>query len=292
MTSAIEPAAPPAATASAALADLTWLNTADILLALGVSPMAPFRGPLELLCRPPALRFARKLVRLDAMVGAQGLGTGGTWMAAQVHARLELRGPSPPAAGPLLIVANHPGLLDAAALFTAIPRGDLRVLAADRPFLRALPNVASRLITLGPGPAGRMAAAREAARHLRGGGALLSFPAGQIEPDPLALPGAADSLAAWSQSVDLFARLAGDVTVVPMIVGGVFAHEALSHPLARLRRAPKDRQWLAAIIQLMWPQRFRVRVRVQRGRAIAASGAPVSVAVLAEARRLIAEVAR
>jgi hypothetical protein len=42
----------------------------------------------------------------------------------------------------------------------------------------------------------------------------------------------------------------------------------------------------------MWPRRFPVRVRVQRGRPIAPGGAPVSTAVAAEARRLLAEVAR
>jgi 1-acyl-sn-glycerol-3-phosphate acyltransferase len=286
MLSAIESAAP------AALADLIWLNTADIFAAFGASWSAPLRGPLELACRTPARRFARQLVRLDAIVGAEGLGTGGAWMAGQVCARLELRGPPPPASGPLLIVANHPGLLDAASLFTAIPRRDLRVLAADRPFLRALPNISSHLIVVGPGPSGRMAAVREAARHLRDGGALLSFPAGKIEPDPCALPGAAASLATWSSSIDLFARLAKDVVVVPAIVGGVLSPAALAHPLTWLRRAPRDRQWLAAIIQLIWPRRFPARVRVQLGRPIIVGSDAVSAAVAAEARRLIAEVGR
>jgi 1-acyl-sn-glycerol-3-phosphate acyltransferase len=286
MLSAIESAAP------AALADLIWLNTADIFTAFGAARAAPMRGPLELLCRPPARRFARQIARLDALVGSEGLSTGGAWMAGQLCARLELRGPPLPASGPLLIVANHPGLLDAASLFAATPRRDLRVLAADRPFLRALPNISAYLITVGPSPAGRMAAVREAARHLRGGGALISFPAGQIEPDPCALPGAADSLATWSSSIDLFARLARDAAVVPVIVGGVLSPVALAHPLTRLRRAPRDRQWLAAIIQLIWPRRFPARVRVQLGRPIMVGGEPVSAAVLAEALRLITEVAR
>jgi hypothetical protein len=137
-----------------------------------------------------------------------------------------------------------------------------------------------------------MAAVREAARHLCGGGALLSFPAGQIEPDPCALPGAVESLTTWSSSIDLFARLAKDAAVVPAVVGGVLAPAALAHPLTRLRRAPRDRQWLAAIIQLIWPRRFPARVRVHLGRPIMAGGDAVSASVTAEARRLIAEVAR
>ncbi|MBX0327231.1 glycerol acyltransferase [Oscillochloris sp. ZM17-4] len=287
MLPAVDPATP------ASLADLIWLNTADILSAFGLPRDAGLRGPLELICRPSALRFARQLARMDAMVGAGGLGTGGAWMAGQLGARLELRGPQPPPAGPLLIIANHPGLLDACALAAAIGRPDLRVLAADRAFLRALPQIAARMIPMGDGPSRRMAAVREAARHLRAGGALLTFPAGRIEPDPRALSGAADSLAGWSSSVDLFARLAGGAAVVPAIVGGVLSPQALAHPLARLRRAPQDRQWLAAIIQLIWPRRFPVRVCVQIGQAIWPDGGEaVSAAALAEAARLIAEVAR
>lgn len=282
---------PAVAAAPAELADLIWLNTADILTAFGVAPGAPLRGPLELLCRPAAGRFARELARLDALVGTAGLGVGGAWMAARIAARLELYGPRPPAAGPLLVAANHPGLLDALALAAAIGRRDLRVLAAERPFLRALPEIDAHMIALGPDPAGRMAAVRAAARHLRGGGALLTFPAGRIEPDPCLLPGAAESLASWSASVDLLARLARGTAVVPAIVGGVLSPRALAHPLASLHSDPGDRQWLAAIIQLMRPARFPVRVRVRLGRALPAGGEPMSAAVLGEAARLLATVA-
>lgn len=52
-----------------------------------------------------------------------------------------------PAAGPVLAVANHPGVIDALSLMLALEaRHDLKVVALDRPFLRALPGVAARLI--------------------------------------------------------------------------------------------------------------------------------------------------
>jgi 1-acyl-sn-glycerol-3-phosphate acyltransferase len=276
----------------AALADLTWLNSADLLSAFGLGSATPLRGLAELACRIPARRFARQMLTFDAIVGAEGLAAGGAWICGQLSEGIELRGAPPPASGPLLIVANHPGLVDAAALFAAIPRRDLRVLAITRPFLRALPHIADRLVAVGNTPAARTGALRSAARHLRGGGALLTFPAGQIEPDPLRLPGASASVRAWSASIDLLARLAGELTLLPMIVGGVLAPAALGHPLLRLRRTPAERQWLAAILQLLSPALRGTTVRVQIGRPVRVADGPVRALAIAEALRLIEEVAR
>lgn len=260
--------------------------------AFGLGQGAPLRGLVELACRPPASRFARQMLQLDALVGAEGLRAGGAWICGQLSDGVTVSGGQLPATGPLLIVANHPGLLDAAALFSAIPRSDLRVMAITRPFLKALPNIAGHLFPVGATPATRMAALRLAARHLRGGGALLSFPAGRIEPDPVTIGGATAALRDWSQSVDLLARLAGDVTVVPAIVGGVITRAALQHPLVRMRRRPEDRHWLAAILQLMRPELQRGRVRVAFGRQLSPQGQPVSERVAGEAGRLIAQLAR
>lgn len=181
-------------------------------------------------------------------------------------------------------------MLDAAALFAALKRSDLRVLAITRPFLRMLPHIAAHLFTVGTTPSARTAAVRAAGRHLRAGGALLTFPAGRIEPDPRSMVGAEASLDAWSASLELLARMAGPVTVLPAIVSGVITPAALRHPLTRLRRNPHDRQWLAAILQLIWPSLQRTTVRVSFGRSLSADVRPLSAAVIAEARRLIGTV--
>lgn len=277
---------------SASIDDLTWLNVADILVGFGVPRHAALRGPVELLCRPPARRFAGQLAMLDAQVATNGLQAGGAWIVDQLAASLTVAGTPPPTAGPLLVLANHPGLLDAPALFAAIPRADLRVLAFPRPFLRALPNIAAAVIPVGETPASRGAALRAAARHLRDGGALLSFPAGRIEPDPLSLDGAEHSLAQWSGSIDLLGRLAGNATVLPAIVGGVISPAALQHPVVRLRRAEADRRWLAAVWQLMRPALGRTAVHVRFGAPIDATTDGLSARVTAEAARLIAELRR
>jgi 1-acyl-sn-glycerol-3-phosphate acyltransferase len=272
---------------SPTLDDLTWLNTGDICAALGLAQRTPLRGLAELACRPPARRFAQQMLRLDQLVGTAGLRAGGAWICAQLSDGLEVQGDPPPVYGPLLVVANHPGLLDAAALFATLRRSDLRVLAIKRPFLRALPHIAAHLFAVGTTPSARTAAVRATGRHLRAGGALLTFPAGRIEPDPRSMAGAAASLEDWSSSLELLARMAGPVTVLPAIVSGVITPAALHHPLTRLRRTPHDRQWLAAILQLIWPSLQRTTVRVSFGHPLSADARPLSVAVVAEARRLI-----
>ena len=188
----------------------------------------------------------------------------------------------------MLLVSNHPGLADAVALFAATPREDLRVIAAERPFLEALPNTSRYLLTVTEDSGGGSGIVRAAARHLRGGGAVLTFPGGMIEPDPAVLPGAVESLGRWSSSADLFARLAPDLAVVPVVVSGVISARALRIPLTRLRRRRRDREWLAATLQMLIPALRDVNVRVEFGRPIY-SGARggIGQAVIEETRRLM-----
>jgi hypothetical protein len=247
------------------------------------------RAVLGVVTRVPARRLARQVLSFDGIVGEAGLGAGGAWALERMcrSARVEGRD-NVPRGGPLLLVSNHPGLADAVALFAATPREDLRVIAADRPFLDCLPNTSRHLLTVAEAPAGRSGVVRVAARHLRGEGAVLTFPGGRIEPDPAVLPGAVEALRSWSTSADLFARLAPGLAVVPVVVSGVFSSRALSVPLTRLRRRKRDREWLAATLQMLAPALRDVDARVEFGRPIYA-GAKVGIgeAVIEEARRLV-----
>ncbi len=214
---------------------------------------------------------------------------GGAWALHRMARRVEVEGrANVPREGPLLLVANHPGLCDTVALFAATPRSDLRVVAAERPFLDALPNTSRYLFTVAETSPGRFGLIRAVSRHLKGGGAVLTFPGGRIEPDPAVLPGAIEALDGWSASVDLFARLAPGLAIVPVIVSGVLSPTALRNPLSFLRRRKEDREWLAATLQLLTPGLYDVTVRVEFGRPIRADAeAPVGRVVLGEARRLI-----
>lgn len=268
---------------------LARLCVEDLLDAFGLGGLRTGRHALEGVSMIPARRLARQISTYDEIVGDYGLAAGGTWALARMARYVEVEGrENVPADGPLLVVANHPGLADAVALFASIPREDLRIIAAERPLLAALPNTSRHLITVPETSRGRHGVVRSAARHMKGGGAVLTFPGGRIEPDPSVLPGAADALARWSESVELFARLVPDLTVVPVVVSGVISPAALRNPLVFVRRERRDREWLAATLQMLTPALRNVTTRVVFGRPVrAAEASGVRDAVLAEARRLI-----
>jgi hypothetical protein len=271
---------------------LTRVCVDELLEAFGLGGVGRGRRPLELLSRVPAKRLARQVATYDEIVGESGLAAGGAWALGRMARRVEVEGrENVPAEGPLLLVANHPGLADALALFATVPREDLRVVAAERPFLTALPNTSRYLIPVSEAShPKRFGAVRIATRHLKGGGAILTFPGGRIEPDPAVLPGALQALERWSESLDLFARLVPDLTVVPAVVSGVLSPTALRNPLIFVRRRPRDREWLAASIQMMTPALRNVTTQIAFGGPVHNGNVPertVREAVLEEARRLI-----
>ena len=263
----------------------------DLISAFGLGGLGPgaVRSLLQLLSSVPARRLAEQVATYDEIVGEAGLPAGGSWALERMARGVVVEGAEGvPDEGPLLVVSNHPGLADAVALFAAMPRGDLRVIAAERPFLAAIPNTSRALIPVSDEPNGRTRAVRVAARHLRSGGAVITFPGGRIEPDPAVLPGAAEALEAWSGSVDLFARLVPDLAVVPAVVSGVISPSALRNPLALVRRDPRDRRWLSATLQMLAPALRDVTTRVGFGPPLRADGeGSISRRTVEEARRLI-----
>ena len=272
---------------------LLKINVDDLLEAWGLVRVRLGRRLLRKLARPPSAEFARQMCRFDDVVGAQGLQAGGTMLCRRYTGGVRAAGLGQvPPEGPLLVLANHPGLCDTLALFASIPRHDLRVIAVDRPFLRALLHTSRYLELLPDDLEGRVGVTRVVARHLREGGAALTFPAGKIEPDPLALPGAVESLASWSESIGAFTRLVPQASIVVAMVGGVYDPAVLRHPLTRLRRRRADRELLAAALQL-------ARRRYQKHPIDVAFAPPLSAATLlaldrdpARITRAVADVAR
>ncbi len=287
--STIETLRAPAPETTGNLEVLTKACADDLLRAFGLRASRAEWSILETIARVPARRLARQVMIYDQIVGEAGLRAGGAWALEQMarSARVEGR-ENVPDEGPLLLVSNHPGLADAVALFAASPREDLRVVAAKRPLLECLPNTSRRLISVTGDPASRLGVVRAASRHLRSGGAVLTFPGGRIEPDPAILPGAIEALGYWSQSVNLFARLTPGLTVVPVVVSGVISSAALRNPIVHLRRRRRDQEWLAATLQMLVPALRNVSVQVEFGRPIpAGESSRVGDAVLDEARRLM-----
>lgn len=280
------------ASASPLVQTLTDVNIADLMDSVGLSGL--HGTPLRRLFQPAAHRFARTAHEFDTRVGAHGLAQGSAWLMSRMTAGIVTSGLEyVPPQGPVIILANHPGMTDTVALFTSLAsRPDLRVIASDRPFLRALPNVARHLIFLPDEEGGRSGVIRAAARHLQEGGALLTFPAGEIEPDPATFGPhrASASLRTWSGSYALFARLAPRARFVPALVSHVVSPDAQRHPLTLLRRTARNKEKLAAALQVTLPRYRNLVARVTFGHSPPAGpdGAQVlGASIAAQMRHLI-----
>jgi hypothetical protein len=259
---------------------LVTINLEDILISLGWDNIRFGRAVLEWPFRDLARRFAYQVLDFDRAVTDLGLQAGSQTFLQSMHDELIIEGQEHiPLTGPVLFLSNHPGLFDTVSLFASIPRADLRIVAAERPFLRVVPSIDPRLIYVSEDATDRVKVLRAVAAQLRAGGAVLTFPAGQIEPDPAVLPGAETALADWSTSIGVFARLEPAAVLIPVIVSGVLSPRATFHPITHLRRNRSDRERLGATLQIMssvlwpslWPHLWKVTIQVCFGPPIPAS---------------------
>ena len=225
-------------------------SAADLLRGLGPRRTAPL---LAGVARLAVGRFVADITEMDA-AARDGLAAAAEVVLPRYSGTVTIRGGDQvPASGPLVVVANHAGTVDAPALWRLLAaRDDLRIIALERPILRTIPNIAARLLYVRDDAHGRTGLVRRAAEHLRSGGALLTFPAGTIEPDPVhRLDDAVASLASWGPAVELLVRLAPGTAVLPVGVAGVISQRMLRHPLARWRATPEDRELAAATLQVL-----------------------------------------
>ena len=225
--------------------------------------LAPRRSKIvrlgvDAMLRVPAAMLARSLTALDHDLAQRDLGDSARRRLAHYGATLGIdrRSPPLPTTGPLLVISNHPGLFDALALFASTGRDDLSILAARRPLLTALPNLSRRLLSIDPGASGSVAL-KKAVRHLRGGGALLHFPAGQIEPDPRVAPPGRALLLPWKPGLGTLlgaaARGRDDVRVVVAAVSGVVSRRALAASTLVSRGADRLTDAIVPLLQLTVP---------------------------------------
>lgn len=279
--------------AASALVDrLTDISLDDLFDAAGLMRLR--HTPLQRLLRPAARRFALVAHAFDELVGTQGLAPGSAWLAQRMAAGMQVSGAEHvPATGPAVVLANHPGMTDTVALIASLTtRADLRVIALDRPFLHALPNMARHLILVPDHEVGRMSVVRAGVKHLLQGGALLTFPAGEIEPDPgtFGPHRALESLRRWSDSFVLFARRVPQARFVPALVSNVVSPAAQRHALTLLRRSAHDKQRLAAALQVALPRYQNLVAQVAFGPALeadASDAGSLQAALVDEIRQLI-----
>ena len=229
---------------------LTQINLDDLVQSFGWENRPLLARLLRTGFTGTARKFAGQMLNFDDAVGRIGLAE-----AAQVTARRYARNvrifSAPLPAGPFLALSNHPGAVDTLALFSALNRNDLKIIAVDRPFLKSLTNVSERLFFVTDNPGARMALVRQVSAHLPSGGAALTFPAGEIEPDPNVYPGAVESLGRWTDSVGVFLRMAPETAILPVLVRGVIWDKTANHPLSYVKRNRKEREKLAAAFQFL-----------------------------------------
>jgi len=274
---------------------LTRINLDDLVASFGLEdhPMLA-----RMLCHTfarPARRFAAEMLAFDSDAGEVGLAKAARRILRKHIAQVRLFSAGLPP-GPILALSNHPGMADTLALFSALGRPDLKIIAVDRPFLRSLPHTSRRMFFVKNDPAARMSLVRKVSSHLRSGGAALTFPAGQIEPDPNMTPGAMATLGGWTDSVGIFARMAPETTILPVLVRGVIWKKTADLVILRLKKTQEAREKLAAAFQLLAHLSLRKRfldITVQVGRSITVKALgcrdtrTIHQAVLAEMSHLI-----
>ncbi len=232
---------------------LTQINLDDLVSSFGWQDYPQPASMLRRIFASPARKFAKQMVNFDTSVGEGDLAEAARRIMRTNYVRDVRRHGREhvPANGPVLFLSNHPGMADTISLFAAINRPDLKIIAIQRPFLAALKNTTSQLFFIDDDPVKRMNAVRQVSAHLKNGRAALTFPAGEIEPDPDVYDGALDSLDNWTDSAGVFMRFVRDTKIVPVLVSGVIWERTARHPLMWLKRTRMEREKLAAALQLL-----------------------------------------
>ncbi len=250
---------------------LTQINLDDLVSSFGWQNYPLLARLLRILFLKPAQTFARHMVEYDEIVGSHGIVDGGWNLVRRYVKDLRIINADRIPDSAFLALSNHPGMADTVALFAALNRKDLHIIALDRPFLNALPETTKQLFYVYDDPAKRMTLVRQVSAHLKSGGATLTFPAGHIEPDPDVYPGAVESLQDWTDSVGVFVRMAPNAAILPVLVRNVVAVKYAKHWLLKIKKTKEEREKLATALQLLGMILFDekpVTVTVQIGNPI------------------------
>jgi hypothetical protein len=225
----------------------------EIRNAFGLSPKSLLGNLISPICWPPANIFAKLGLSFDQHVARLGFSEAARWVLPRFFVdHVETRGSEHiPAEGPLIVASNHPGAYDSLVVAAQLPRNDIRIIASNIHFLRALPFTEKNFIFITLDAKIRMLALRMAVNHLRKGGALFIFPRGTFEPDPAFMPGARESLCLWSKSIEVMTRMVRQTKLILSMVSGVLAPECWQHPITHIHRGLPERQRVAEFIQIM-----------------------------------------
>lgn len=275
---------------------LTQINLDDLISSFGWQDRPFLARLLRRTFLSPPQAFAHQMVDFDSAIPMHGLVEASRRSIRHFVDDIHIFGRERIPASAFLALSNHPGMSDTLSLFIALNRPDLKIIALNRPFLNALPNMSKQLAYVTGDPGSRFKLIRQISAHLRSGGAALTFPAGSIELDPDLHKGAVKSLNSWTDSAGVFVRMARETAVLPVLVRGVIRRKTAKHPLTYLKRARVERERLAAALQLLAHVMLKkrdVHVRVQIGNPIytrelgTTETKVIHEAVLKEMRQLI-----
>jgi hypothetical protein len=250
---------------------LTQINLDDLVSSFGWQHHPVLARLLRHMFTSPPQAFAHQMVEFDSAIPTHGLVEASRCAIRDFVDNLHVYNRECIPDGAFLALSNHPGMTDTLSLFIALHRPDLRIIALDRPFLNALPNMSKQLAYVTNDAASRIRMIRQVSMHLRNGGAALTFPAGHIEPDPDIHKGATESLGSWTDSAGVFLRMAPGAAILPVLVRGVVRKKTANHPLTYIKRARPEREKLTAALQLLAHVMLKkkdVQVRVQIGKPI------------------------
>jgi len=275
---------------------LTQINLDDFAASFDWQDHPILSGGLRRIFFRTAKKFAQQMLDFDRMVGTHGLVEAARQTQRLYVREVRVSGTDLIPDSAFLALSNHPGMTDALALFSALNRPDLKIIALNRPFLLSLSNLSKQLFYVTEDPHERVNLVRRVSGHLRAGGAALTFPAGHIEPDADVYPGAIESLKDWTDSVGIFIRLAPETAILPVLVRGVIWDQAAHHWLIKIKKMKVEKEKLAAALQLLAAVLFNaipVTVTVQIGKPITIkelgtnNTQSIHQAVLKEMKRLI-----
>lgn len=156
-----------------------------------------------------------------------------------------------PTSGPLLVVANHPGLIDILGVLAILRREDVKIVAQRKGFMRVLRNINRLMLTLDPDSNSKLKTIREIIQALNNDMVVIIFPSGQLEPDPAIVPDAAIALQGWSDSIGVFLDKVPKTKLLPVLVSGILTEKAWNSRFAKLGSNQKRRQQFAMATQFI-----------------------------------------
>ena len=142
---------------------LTRINLDDLVTSFGWQDRRLLSKFLRILCIKPAQAFAEHMVEFDNAIGRQGLTEASRLTQKHFVRDVRVFGLDRLPDSAFLALSNHPGISDTLSAFCALNRPDLRIIALDRPFLNALPNLSKHLLYLRDDAASRISLVRQVA---------------------------------------------------------------------------------------------------------------------------------